>query len=476
MTIAFLSLIAQAFSNQSHDTPALHTDHAWTNPWTWKWTWTSDTKLFALLTTKSQTHLLPPHRPISDGVFLGLFVFYLVSLYGLLVSPFPRTARAKQIVAFPILIAMVLQPLFITCPTPLIHMGMTVTAIAVGTRMLDLYYVQPWTGVPSRYSFNDAHGSDEVARSKKDLDSKGKGAGRHKEEFLMWDKERFQLEMWAPIRRFSTKRGNTIPAQMMSWKYLFFLSFVYNAIFDFVIFAMCRYSYEDLQNMDTIPYALSMVAASTFIVAHILWICVTVALIYSLVKGCDINSAEWLMLSNKLPYFAFTPVELWVNWQTLFRYLWVDLGFLPVQRFCDKHLGPHRLGRRLAHMAREVLPVLAVFALSSILHAYTVYAVWREPVWGQLFYFMTQGVAVVVTKAIERSQFGIMIRQAYSKGSRPVRWSLQCLGLLMMALFHTITLPIFMDPYKKSEMWRELKERSILWWIWGRQASAPIGP
>lgn len=219
--------------------------------------------------------------------------------------------------------------------------------------------------------------------------------------------------------------------------------------------------------MDLIPYALTMVAVGIFIVAHILWICVTVALIYTVVTGRPVDSSEWQMLSNKLPCFALTPAELWVNWQTLFRYLWVDLGFLPMQRFCDKQLGPRRVGRRFALMAREVLPVLAVFALSAGLHAYTVYAVWREPVWSQLFYFMTQGVAVVLTKAVERSWFGIMIRQAYGKGTRPVRWGLQCLGLLMMALYHTITLPVFMEPYKRYEMWKEIKERSILWWIFG---------
>ncbi|KAF9351562.1 hypothetical protein BGX34_000478 [Mortierella sp. NVP85] len=342
-------------------------------------------------------------------------------------------------------------------------MSMVVTAIAVGTRMFDLYYFQPWTGIPSRYSIV----MDEEAKTKKDLDPDIRQQHLCKEAFLMWDKERFQLEMWAPLRRFSPRKGKAIPSYLMDWKRLLLLSIGYNTMFDIAIFAMCRYSYDDLQQMDLIPYALSMVAASTFIVAHILWICVTVALIYSIATGRPVDCSEWQMLNNKLPYFAFTPTELWVNWQTLFRYLWVDLGFLPMKRFCDHHLGPHRVGRRFAQMAREALPVLAVFALSAILHAYTIYAAWREPVSGQLFYFMTQGVAVVLTKAVERSWLGIMIRQTYNKGSRPVRWSLQCFGLLMMAFYHTITLPFFMEPYKKSEMWKDIKARSILWWVFG---------
>ncbi|KAF9935530.1 hypothetical protein BGZ65_003321 [Modicella reniformis] len=487
-SVSFLSsLFKQVFSNETLNTKASSfSSHVAKHPWTKirpfsSWTWTSDTKLFALLTTKSSTHLFPPPKSVPDGYYLGLSIFYVISLYGLLISPYPRTTRTKQIIAFPILFAMVLQPLFFNCPTPFFHMVMSVIGFAVGTRMVDLYFVQPWTGIPSRYSLEGTP-MDADARSKKDLDSDDnenqdritvKQPGHHhqpsirKEEFLMWDKKRFRLEMWAPLRRFSVRKDPTVPSQIMDKKQLFLLSFGYNALFVFVLFAIYPYSYEDLQRMDLIQHAFAMVGFGIFIFVQIVGLCVTTALIYSMVTGCPVDTSEWQMLRNKLPCFALTPAEFWLNWQTIFRYLWVDLGFLPVRRLCDQHLGPHRVGGvRFAKMIRETLPVLMVFTLSGIMHAYIVYAVWRESVWSQLFYFITQGVAVVLTKAVERSWFGIMIHRTFIKGSRPVRWVLQCLGLLMMGIFHMITLPIFMEPYKKSEMWKELG-RSILWWIFG---------
>ncbi|KAF8923243.1 hypothetical protein BGZ52_010071, partial [Haplosporangium bisporale] len=62
------------------------------------------------------------------------------------------------------------------------------------------------------------------------------------------------------------------------------------------------------------------------------------------------------------------------------------------------------------------LPVMAVFGLSGILHGYVVFAVWRESPWAQIMYFLLQGIAVVVSKAIEQSSFGSMIQLRYRQG------------------------------------------------------------
>ncbi|KAF9361456.1 hypothetical protein BGX26_003200 [Mortierella sp. AD094] len=468
------SFVSQLFANQSYGgaiasaKSVARTEFSWVAPWTWScWTLASDSTIFAMVTTRPTIEFLPQHSEISDGQYLGLSYFCLVSLYVLLVMPFPRTTRTKQIVAFPLLFALLYQPLFVTCPTKIFHMVMAVTSIAVSTRMIDLYYVQPWTGIPSRYCVQSV---DETARSKKDLDD-GKqtsSSSTSADNFLMWDMERFKVEMWAPLRKFSGKKNTKSASQGLRWQDLILLNLAYDFVLDIDIFFMSRFTAEELEAMALPQYAFCMLAVGIFIMIHILWIYLTVAMIYSMSTGRRIDTSEWTMLKNKLPCFALTPADFWVNWQTLFRYLWVDLAFLPVQRLCKKYVGPERVGSRIANMVRLALPILAVFALSGILHAYIVYSVWREPIWSQLFYFMTQAVAVVVTKVVERSAFGAMIKDTYNKGGPMVRFCLQGLGFLIMVCHHVLTLPFFMEPYKRHEMWLDLRQRSILWWIYGK--------
>ncbi|KAI1316644.1 hypothetical protein EDD11_009679 [Mortierella claussenii] len=309
-------------------------------------------------------------------------------------------------------------------------MGAAVTAIAVSTRMVDLYYVQPWTGIPSRYSLKTGTGpaalapKDAVARVKKDLhDTRSSNSNSssnksiladEKDTFLNWDMKRFRLEMWSPLRRFSynthasSSSSSSDSARLLRWQDLVPIFIVYHLILDVDIFYMSQFRSKDMEAMNIQQYSVCIAAAASFIIFQILSFYVTMAVIYGYSTGRQIDTSEWTMLESKLPCFAITPADFWINWQTLFRYLWVDLAFLPVQRYCKQYWGPDRVGDLTAKVMRQALPVMSVFALSGILHAYIVYAVWREPVWSQLLYFMLQGIAVVVTKAIERSFIGAM--------------------------------------------------------------------
>ncbi|KAF8941605.1 hypothetical protein BGZ58_005555 [Dissophora ornata] len=364
-------------------------------------------------------------------------------------------------------------------------MALSVTAIAVATRTFDLYYVQPWTGIPSRYCRTTVSSIkpsplDSVARSKKDLDSDDgrgtdsnvrKGGARQNDgadTFLMWDMERFRIEMWAPLRRMSGQTTSPTRSTRLRWQDLVPTFVFYTALVDLDIFLLSFFTDADLQGLATPQYVLFMAGIGIFIMGQILGVCLTVAIVYSLTTGQTINTSEWAMLESKLPCFARTPVEFWISWQSLFRYLWVDLGFLPMRRLCESHLGPERVGVRAAKAAREVLPILAVFTLSGILHAYTVYAVWREPVWSQMFYFMTQGIAVVLTKAVDRTPFGITVRDMYNKGGPAAKLCMRGLAMALMVVYHTATLPMFVEPYRRHNMWIELKQRSVLWWMFGK--------
>ncbi|KAG0371603.1 hypothetical protein BGX24_001439 [Mortierella sp. AD032] len=246
------------------------------------------------------------------------------------------------------------------------------------------------------------------------------------DDFFKWDMDRFQLEMWSPMRKPNFKKSP--PSVGYSWKDLLPPFLIYYTTFDAIIYYMSFYT------------APEMLSAPTL----------------------EVDPNEWTMLVAKMPLFAYSPADFWVNWQTLFRYIWVDLGMNPVKRFCRKHLGTKRLGYRGAQWAREILPVYAVFFLSAVMHAYIVYALWREPVWSQMAYFLIQATGVVITKAIERSPVGKAIQQRYSNGSPMKQRAMRGVGILMMIFYHLVTTPFFIHPYQKQGMWNDVRDMSAL--------------
>ncbi|KAG0311823.1 hypothetical protein BGZ97_011614 [Linnemannia gamsii] len=355
---------------------------------------------------------------------------------------------------------------------------MSVASIATVQRMVDLYYVQPWTGVPSRYflvSRAARAAEDATARSKKTDSSSASSSPTSTKatttmattgsivetgDPLHWDKDRFQGELWSPMRKQTGKKS--APTIGYSWKDLLPPFLIYYTIFDLIIYFMSFYTASEMLSSPTLEYGLMVVAVCSFVIFYIRTTVFLTAIIYSASTGNRADPREWTMLVSKLPVFAYSPTDFWINWQTLFRYIWVDLGFNPVQRFCGKYLGPDRLGRRGSQLAREVLPVFAVFLLSGIMHAYIVYALWREPIWSQLAYFGIQAMGVVVSKAIERSAVGRAIQQSYNDGSAMKRRLMRGVGILLMLVYHLVTAPFFIHPYQKQGMWLDIKDMSAL--------------
>ena len=151
----------------------------------------------------------------------------------------------------------------------------------------------------------------------------------------------------------------------------------------------------------------------------------------------------------------------------MFRTIWVDLAFLPVQAFTKRHLGPARLGPRLAKAVQLSLPVLAVFILSGILHGYVVLTTWRESPWSQVVYFLIQGVAVILTKAIEQSPFGSWLQSRYHHGSRFQRAAITTAGIVLTWCLHIVSAPFFLHPYLENEIWLSVVNGSVLWHLFG---------
>lgn len=431
------------------------------------WTWSSQTRLFALATTKPTASWLPPHITITNSQFLGVFFFCLISLYAMPISPYPRTSRSKQFVALPLVLTILLLPLLFTCPYRLIHMTLAVTAIATSTRLLDLYYVQPWTRVPSRYYLRSLRDTARSKKSddnkKKDTDIKVKDLQHYQNEPLMWDMHRFKIELWSPVRIVSFKEPipNTDTRNKRLWTFsqLSGYCLVYSLLLDMVLFLLSKFSVADVQDLPLFQYGLFVASGGAFIVYFILSVFYTLASIWTYATGRRADPQEWTMLDHYLPCFAVSPADFWNNWQQLFRYIWVDLGFLPVQRW-SRHMTP---------IAQECLPLMSVFTLSGILHAYLVVAAWRESLWSQVVYFWIQGVAVILTKTLERSLPGRYLRHYYANGPVVVRWSLHVGGMMVTLAFHVMTVPLFMDPYLKNGIWLDVKERSVLWWMYGKE-------
>ncbi|KAF9911011.1 hypothetical protein EC991_004883 [Linnemannia zychae] len=432
------------------------------------WRWTINSRFYAVVTNKPAHQLFPPQRVISDQLFGIPIAVALIVLYGMFVWPYPRSGRVKQVVAFFLLLVLLGQPLLFTCPTVLIHYASTVTAVATATRLIDLYYVQPWTGVSSRYYLTQKAARDATVatvRSKATglttdqsnlTTAAGSNAGTI--DFFHWDMDRFLGELWAPMRKPTGKKSP--PSFGYSWKDLLPSFMIYYAIFDGIIYYMSFYTAPEMLAAPTLEYGFLVFVVCAYVIYNIRTAVFVNAIAYSAWTGLRADPREWTMLDAKMPLFAYSPADFWVNWQTLFRYIWVDLGFNPVQRFCKKHLGPERLGRRGSQWAREILPVYAVFSLSAVMHAYIVYTLWREPGWSQIAYFLIQATGVVVTKAIERSPIGKVIQRSYSNSSRTKQRAMRGVGILLMAFYHLVTAPFFIHPYQKQGMWNDVRDMS----------------
>ncbi|KAG0278470.1 hypothetical protein BGZ95_003931 [Linnemannia exigua] len=442
------------------------------------WRWTIHSSFYAAVTDKHAHQLFPPHRVIGDLLFVVPTTASLIILYGMFIWPYPRSSRVKQVIAFFLLLVQLGMPLLFTCPTVLIHYVTTVTAVATATRMIDLYYVQPWTKVAGRYHLTLKAAQAATARSKKtdspsptrtsrattalrtDQTNTMARSNTDQDEFFKWDMDRFQLEMWSPMRKPTGKKP--LPSIGYSWKDLLPSFLVCYTVFDAIIYYMSFYTAPEMLAAPTLEYGFLVFVVCAYVIYNIQTAVYVNAIAYSAWTGLRADPAEWTMLETKMPLFAYSPADFWVNWQTLFRYIWVDLGFNPVQRFCKKHLGPERLGRRGAQWAREILPVYAVFFLSAVMHAYIVYTLWREPVWSQMAYFLIQATGVVITKAIERTPVGKLIQQEYNHGSPVKQRAMRGVGILMMVFYHLVTAPFFIHPYQKQGMWNDVRDMSAL--------------
>jgi len=247
---------------------------------------------------------------------------------------------------------------------------------------------------------------------------------------------------------------------------------VYKFAMDWILYGVSFVTPEQAMRFSKFHYGLFVATGGVLIMMLILWPVYSFALGYAFIQDQKLDLSEWTMLTAYLPCFATTPVQFWANWHTLFRYIWVDLGFLPLQRYFRREkLSLKKEGSQVkaasamvAAVAEEAMPVLAVFALSGTMHAYIVYAVWRESAWSQLLYFLIQGIAVVLTKALERSVLGrwILARRKESKTNRRL---LDVLGWMLMLVYHVATAPFFMYPYVAQGMWLHILELSPVWWL-----------
>ncbi|KAI9238114.1 MAG: hypothetical protein BYD32DRAFT_436022 [Podila humilis] len=415
--------------------------------------WTADTRLFAIVTLKPPPYFNP--LPVSNILYTVLFISLSNALYGLLILPRPRSTLGKQLIAFPLILALVLLPLVTRPPSVVVHQSQCAGAIAFGMRMVDLFLLRP---------------RDTTAMKKKndsDLSQNETATSEGKRGPLMWTVAQLRTELWSPVRRvisthpYDSNKPGLIPAVNLIKQVA-----VYILVSDVCIFTASRFSLADLRNLSTIQYGLFLCLFG-FIHFSVLLIYNFVAIGWSLATGKSVDPEEWTLISKPLPYFAATPSEFWGRWHSMFRTIWVDLGYLPAARFAKEHLGPDRVGPGVAKAARLGLPVMAVFGLSGILHGYVVFAVWRESPWAQIMYFLLQGIAVVVSKAIEQSSFGSMIQLRYRQGSTVQRAALRAVGIVLVGCLHIFTAPFFLHAFLENEIWLAVVKGSVLCRLFG---------
>ncbi|KAG0054666.1 hypothetical protein BGZ83_010686 [Gryganskiella cystojenkinii] len=328
--------------------------------------------------------------------------------------------------------------------------------MAIAMRMIDLYFVRPRR--------QDIQAQQNNKKSDNHVDTT-----KSKSSPLMWDSIQLNAELWSPLRKISSTHVSSYDATkpgLIPLRQLLKQVGLYLLISDLTIFLASRFTLQDLPSLSLIQYGLFLCLFG-FIHFAVLLLYNLVAVTWSLATGHRVDPEEWILISKPLPYFAKTPAEFWALWHSLFRTIWVDLGFLPAQNFAKRHLGPDRLGPQLARVVRLSLPVMAVFTLSGILHGYVVLATWRENPWSQVVYFLIQGVVVILTKAIEQSAFGLILQKKYHQGTHLQRTLMKISGILLTWCLHIITAPFFLHPYLQNEIWLTVTKGSVLWNLFG---------
>ncbi|KAG0270178.1 hypothetical protein DFQ27_000097 [Actinomortierella ambigua] len=447
------------------------------------------------------------------SIYMAIHTATTTALYQLLLSKH-LSSRAKQIAALPLLAWLLVMPVFFTPSNRLFHLISAVTSGSSAMRFIDLYYLKPWTGMRSYYNGQlsayrtkcentvvvgdkneDKNGKDSDKRLRSRLaspTSNTSGAsdqlrvphdsgqrmeaskGVALDEWLMWDKERMHIEMWAPVRRLAnvgSASGDAPTAgdQGVHWTSLLPIFLIYAAVSDIILYVISEVRVAVVERMSNIQYLLFICAGGGVITLNMLWFFYIVLFAWAILTGQRVRASEWTMINHRFPLFATDPSDFWSQWHTLFRYIWVDLAFFPIRRFAQLYLGPQRTGSKAISKALEgALPVLGVFVLSATLHGYIVWSTWRLSPVSQWVYFIIQGLAVVATRGFQQTKPGQRwCRYYYARSEQERKW-LDRVGMLAMVGYHALTAPIFIEPYVRHALWLDVRPRSVLWLLFGK--------
>ncbi|KAG0228146.1 hypothetical protein BGW42_002353 [Actinomortierella wolfii] len=481
----------------------------------------------------SSCNTIEPFNPLSGifislptGIYLAIHAITTTALYQLLLARW-LSSRSKQIVAVPLLVWLLAMPVFFTASNRLFHLITAVSSISAAMRFVDLYYLKPWTGMMSYYNGQlaafrakhaprtnaavdknmangDVHSAsneqmEAIASSHLRSRLSSPTSNSHKtsgdslsssydsdqrmdtqrdvtiDEWLMWDKERMHIEMWAPLRRLTnTSRvaradGPKKDDQGIHWTKLLPIFTVYAVISDILLYAISDIRVATVEQMTTFQYFLFICAGGGVITLNLLWFFYIVLFSWAILTGQLVRASEWTMITHRLPLFATDPSDFWAQWHTLFRYVWVDLAFFPLQRFAQLYLGPQRTGSKAVSRALEqALPVLGVFFLSGTFHGYIVWAAWRLSPKSQFIYFTVQGFAVVATRGFQKTAVGQRWCRYYHSQPEHKRQWLDRVGMVAMVGYHALTAPVFIEPYVRHALWLDVRPRSVLWLLFGK--------
>ncbi|KAG0255102.1 hypothetical protein BG011_005319 [Mortierella polycephala] len=223
----------------------------------------------------------------------------------------------------------------------------------------------------------------------------------------------------------------------------------YAVMMDCIPFFLSFLTFEQVQSFSLIPKLLVRVAVAAMVIFDISLANYTIMIIWATVTGDLIRDTEWTLVRHYFPGFATSPAEFWRQWHHLFKYIWVDLGFKPVHHLLRKHVTPHMSNRKLAKTLESVLPVMGVFLMSGLMHEYMMVAMWHVRPGPMTAFFLLQGAATIVSKAVNDT--------VGRKMSVP--------PMVLIALtwaFNMTTAALFMEPVLKNEGYNMVANQSIL--------------
>ncbi|KAF9116433.1 hypothetical protein BGX27_002465 [Mortierella sp. AM989] len=405
------------------------------------------------------------HIVIPDSLYFTIFFIFGGGLYILLLLPF--TLRQKQWMAAPLVAGLFSFPIiFSGTNAPGLQFIHVSACACVLLRHIDFYYVRPWrTGKEPTLNLEDwwtevwqpfrkiPMSKDQLQRFELELQQsrihqelEKQGSSSSSSGCEKANPTTTESTKGKPVKQIYIPRVDPNPKHWSAYlpRWIF-----YAVLMDIIPFGVSFITFEQTESFSTASSLLFNVAVAAMVIFDISLLNYTIMIIWAAVTGNLIHDTEWTLVRHYFPGFATSPAEFWRQWHHLFQYIWVDLGFKPVQHVLRKYVSPKLANHKAAKVIELIFPVLGVFLMSGLMHEFMVVSMWHARPGAMTCFFLLQGAGTIVSK--------LLYDTIGKKVSVP-----PTILIALTWVFNLTTAALFMEPVYQYEGHNLMAGQSIL--------------